>query len=68
MSAAEFTAAMYEDSCWSYGPEPMSIEDARYNLREYRADRIPVPARLTAKRFCQLWNLLYARDTMGGDA
>jgi len=67
MTTAEFTAAMYEDACWSYGPQPMTLDDATYNLREYRADRIPVPRKLTAKRFCDLWNLLYTRDTMEDD-
>ena len=68
MSAADFTFDQYQDSCWSYGPQPMTLDDARYNLREYRAEGRNIPDDITPDRFCRLWNLFYARDMMGGDA
>ena len=70
MTGAEFAAYMSQENCWSNGPEPMSVEDAAYCLREYKADGIPVPVMLTAKLFAGIWNLLYARDTIaeGGAA
>lgn len=68
MSAADFTFDLYQDCCWSYGPQPMTHDDAAYNLREYRAEGLPVPDGLTAERFCDLWNLFFARDTMETEA
>ena len=62
MTPVEFVETMYQDSCWSYGPEPMSIDDAAYNLREYKADGIPVPPHMTPRVFARIWNICYMRD------
>ena len=62
-TGAQFVAAMYEDNCWSNGPEPMTEEDAVYNLDCYRTVyRLEIPPTVTPRRFCAIWNLLYMRD------
>lgn len=62
MTPVEFVTYMYQEACWSYGPEPMSVDDAAYNLREYKADGIPVPSRITPAVFARIWNICYMRD------
>lgn len=62
MTPVEFVTSMYEDACWSYGPEPMTIDDAAYNLKAYKDDEIPVPPRLTPRTFAKIWNICYMRD------
>ena len=63
LTAREFIELMYHDNCDYYGPQPMTIEDARYNLREYSADGIPVPPAVTPLLYTRYWNLLYMHDT-----
>ena len=62
MTIEEFTQAFYQDCVWSYGPQPMTLDDARYNLRELRAEGYPVPKDITPRRYALLWNLLYLHD------
>lgn len=63
MTGAEFIAAMYENNCWSNGPEPMTEDDAAYNLDCYRTvDKLDIPRTVTPHTFCAVWNLLYKRD------
>ena len=42
----------------TYGaePEPMTIEDAEYNLQEYRAAGMDLPAGITARKLAAEWN------------
>lgn len=61
--AVDFITEMYQDACWYDGPQPMTVEDAEYNLREYREDGIPVPPTVTPKLFAGVWNILYLKDT-----
>jgi len=63
MTPADFVQAMYEDACWSNGPETMTEEDAAYNLDCYHTvDHLDIPARLTPRLFAAIWNLFYTRD------
>lgn len=39
-------------------PEPMTISDAAYNLREYRREGRDLPALLTAGNLARCWNTL----------
>lgn len=63
MTGAEFIQYMYEDNCLYSGPEPMTEDEAAYNLDCYRTiDKLDVPATVTPKIFTAIWNLLYKRD------
>lgn len=62
MTIAEFTQDLYQDSVWSYGPTPMTLEDAAYNLEQYQAEGLPMPESITPRQFCRTWNQLYAYD------
>ena len=37
-------------------PEPMTVEDAEYNLAEYRAALMDLPAGITARKLAAEWN------------
>lgn len=63
MTGREFIESMYIDNCWSNGPEPMTEEDAAYNLECYRTvDDLDIPPTVTPKTFTFVWNRLYQID------
>ena len=71
MTGREFTQIMYCAACETDGPQPMTIEEAAYNLQEYREEEkrgyydgaLAVPPMLTPKLFAAVWNSLYEHDT-----
>lgn len=66
MTAAEFIVGMYCDACTYDAPQPITEADAAYNIREYRADGIPIPPFVTPRLFAKVWNTLYERDIARG--
>ena len=37
-------------------PERMTIEEAKYCLKYYQEDNLPIPANITAEAFANEWN------------
>ena len=63
MTTGEFVFDLYQDNCWSYGPQSMTLDDAAYNLRCYAEENREIPDDCTPERFTLCWNILYAHDT-----
>lgn len=62
LTPVEFVEMMYDDARLYCDPEPMTVTDAAYNIREYKADGIPVPPGVTPRTYTRIWNICYMRD------
>jgi len=62
MTGKEFILSMYCSACTFDEPAPMTPEEAAYNIAEWKAEGIEIPATVTPLLFSRLWNIYCEKE------
>ena len=58
MTISEFVRTIWENDSYGSNAEPMDIETARTDIRNFAADGVEMPDDLTPKSYMEAWNEL----------